>query len=150
MDYQPRIPVADDYLAALGRAAYNFTYLEWCVIWTAEDLSPGFLTEAAALTAGQIADRLTHFVHKLDAAHPAKGRLLPAAAAFKTQTVTRNQLLHSNPHTAAGGEQRLSYSGKAGRKDWPRADILAAAQEFELLAIEINDVFHGVIRAGKH
>ncbi len=39
MTYASRIPADGKYLVALGRAFYNFTYLEWIVISTIAKLS---------------------------------------------------------------------------------------------------------------
>ena len=112
MSYRPRIPATEAYLAAIGRAAYNFSYLEWGIIWSGEDLTPGFLARSSSLPAGQIADCFSSIVGKLAPDHPAKDRLAASAPAFAQLVVTRNQLMPANPSTAAGGEQRLQYAGK--------------------------------------
>ena len=39
MTYESKIPADPDYLALLGRAFYNFTYMEWVVVWTIVKLS---------------------------------------------------------------------------------------------------------------
>jgi hypothetical protein len=44
-----RIPADDRYLRDLGRATYNFAYLEWGVIWIGEKLDPGFLNKVTPL-----------------------------------------------------------------------------------------------------
>lgn len=60
MTYQPRIPADQVYLQALGRAFYNFTYMEWGIIWTIVKLSSdGFDSVPRGEPAGKIARALT-------------------------------------------------------------------------------------------
>lgn len=113
-----RIPVADDYLSALGRAAYNFSYLEWGVVWLTETLQPGFLQTSSTMTARNIEEKFTSVVKKLDKTDVDKGRLKILSRDFSDLVTIRNSLMHGNPHTALSGEQRLLYDGKHGRKDW--------------------------------
>lgn len=149
MAYSPRIRVASDYLSAVGRATYNFAYLEWVIIWTGQELAPGFISKAQKLTAGQISERFATIVSALDEQHPARVALLEVAASFKDLVIIRNQLMHAKPYTADRGEQRLLYNGKSGRKDWPADAILETAAAFEALAIKGNNIFHRVLRSAK-
>lgn len=113
-----RIPVAEDYLIALGRATYNFAYLEWDVICLTETLQPGFLYSASTLTAGEIAKKFSSAIGNLDKSDPDRTRFEKLARDFTELVNDRNSLMHGNPHTSVGGEQRLLYAGKHGNKDW--------------------------------
>lgn len=59
MPYESRIPADPDYIQAIGRAFYNFTYLEWIVVWTIVKLSAdGFKSVPKGKTANYIAKAL--------------------------------------------------------------------------------------------
>lgn len=141
--YLWRIPVGDDYVAALGRAVYNFTYLEWGIVWLAETLDRGFINRVNSFTAGMIAASFERLVAKSDASAPDFKRMTELANLFKDLVQERNALLHGNPYTAEGGEQCLLYTGKAGRRAWSIIDILETAKSFQEAAIEANDILHG-------
>ncbi len=118
-DLLERIPVDDDYLVALGRATYNFAYLEWGIIWLADTLQPEFLHNAEGKTAGQIAEEFCSIVKGLDNADRDKVQLQRIADDFHKIIADRNSLMHSNPYTAyPDEEQRLLYSNKPRREDW--------------------------------
>ena len=55
MDERQRLPVERSYAELMGYAVYNFTYLEWAIIWLVERMQPGFLATVRSLTAGAIA-----------------------------------------------------------------------------------------------
>ena len=138
-----RIPVADEYLRALGRATYNFAYLEWGIVWLTETLERNFLREVSRLTAGQIAQRFSAVVRKLPDAEKDKAALQQPATVFSDLVEDRNRLMHGNPHTAAGGEQRLLYDGKHGRKDWTIASIVDFSDRTATASIEASRLLHG-------
>jgi hypothetical protein len=50
-----RIQVAQEYVEALGRAAYIFSYLEWSVVWCTDRMEPTYIQTVTRKTAGQIA-----------------------------------------------------------------------------------------------
>ena len=59
MTFQSRIQVHPNYIKALGTAFYNFTYLEWIVMWTIVKLSEsGFEAVPRGQTASFIAKAL--------------------------------------------------------------------------------------------
>ena len=59
MTNNSRISVDSDYLHDVGRAFYNFTYLEWVVVWTIVKLSAdGFGSAPKRQTASHIAKAL--------------------------------------------------------------------------------------------
>lgn len=135
-----RIPVADEYILALGRATYNFAYLEWGMIWLAEAIKPGFLPETSTMTAGMIAHHFSKLVSKLT--NGDKDQLVTLADDFTDLVVDRNRLMHGNPYTAEGGEQRLSYNGKHGLKRWTVLDMMDFADKLASASIEANKLLH--------
>ena len=137
-----RIPVAEDYLSALGRATYNFSYLEWGVIWLTETLQPGFLQIASTMTAGNIAEEFSNVVKQLDNTDPDKARLKILARSFSDLVPVRNSLMHGNPHTALSGEQRLLYNGKHGRKDWTIDSMKDFSLRTSTASIEVGELLH--------
>jgi hypothetical protein len=144
MSYDPKIPVAHEYVSALGRAAYNFSYFEWGIVWLTETLSPGFLNRVGGMTAGTIAREfqdLAAACQETDA-----DDLKALASTFADLVRDRNGLLHGVPYTAGNGEQRLRHIGPSGKRDWSVEMILAAAQRFEIGAIEAGRLLH----AGRH
>lgn len=142
MSYQPQIPVADTYIAALGRATYNFAYLEWGIVWLGETLNPGFLSTVYSLTAGQIAQKFESFVNDVPMNDPDQFRLVMLAGVFLDLVNRRNALIHGSPFTAVSGEQRLLYKGKNSSQEWKQDDIIDAAQLFETAAIEAVSLLH--------
>lgn len=137
-----RIPAAEDYLRALGRATYNFAYLEWGVIWLTETLQSGFLRKASTMTAGQIAECFSKAVKMLDDTDPDKIRLRTLASDFIQIVADRNSLMHGNPHTAQTGEQRLLYEGRHGRRDWTIESMTQFSAHAATASIEAGDVLH--------
>lgn len=115
-----RIPEDEDYLIALGRATYYFSYLEWGIIWLMETLQPEFLHSASNMTAGEIAKKFSSASESLDKANPDRACLKKLACNFTDLVHDRNSLMHGNPHTAVGGEQRLLYDGNHGHRDWTK------------------------------
>jgi len=144
MSYDFRIPVEAAYLSALGRATYNFTYLEWGIVWIAERLRPGYANTVRGKTAGDIAKDFER-LSKQPTDSGLKARLTSLASNFQALVERRNGLIHANPMTADGGAQRLRDPGKPGKRDvfeWAETDILELAHKFELAAIDANEIFH--------
>ena len=137
-----RIPASDEYLRALGRATYNFAYLEWGIIWLAEILQPGFHRNASGKTAGKIAGCFSKAVELLDDTQPSKIRLRALASDFTQIVDDRNSLMHGNPHTARTGEQRLLYAGRHGRRDWTIKLMTRFSSRSATAAVETNDLLH--------
>jgi hypothetical protein len=142
-----RIPVNDQYLHALGRAAYNFAYLEWGIVWLTETIQFGFLNEVRNLTAGQIANRFSQAADGLADDDPNKSALQSLAHSFSDLVEERNRLMHGNPFTAEGGEQRLLYDGRHGRKDWTVALIDKFSEQTAIASIEAGRLLHGGLLA---
>lgn len=137
-----RIPVAEDYLSALGRATYNFSYLEWGIIWLTETLQPGFLQTSSTMTAGNIAEKFSSVVEKLDMGDADKTKLQILAKNCSDLVTIRNSLMHGNPYTALSGEQRLLYDGKHGRKDWTIDSMKEFSTRTAAASIEAGRLLH--------
>lgn len=145
MSYQSRIPADPAYLQALGRAVYNFTYLEWGVIWTIAKLSnDGFGSVPKGKTAVEIAKALTKAINQTKPPLSAalRTRLVKVDQSYRDAIKRRNKLFHAHPYTAKDGRQQLGGGGI----DWPMAEVDSAAQMFEQAAIACNDVFHGELK----
>jgi hypothetical protein len=141
MTYVSRIPADGQYLAALGRAFYNFAYLESVIISTIARLSAvGHAAVPWGQTARFVARALLEAINAADPPLDAPSRrdLLRVHQDFRVAIKTRNRLLHSHPFTNAEGEQRLS----AHHREWTMEEVEAAAQQFEEAALFANGVFH--------
>lgn len=137
-----KVPVDESYIAALGRAAYTFSDLEWGIVWLAEPLRPGFLLRGKGMTGGSIDRAFDRAAQECgDADAPA---LQSLATTFIEWVRDRNALFHGVPYTAAGGEQRLSHFSPKDRRDWTEDLILDAARRFETAAAEANRLLHAL------
>ena len=144
MSYQSRIPADPDYLSRLGRAFYNFTYLEWVVVWTIVKLSAdGFGSVPQGKSAFYIAKALITAIATTSPALPDELRrdLVRFHESYLVAIARRNKLLHAHPYTAAGGAQQLGGGGV----DWPPQEVDEAAKLFEEVAIAGNAIFHGAL-----
>jgi hypothetical protein len=143
MSYVFRIPIAQSYASAIGRAAYNFAYLEWGIICIGEKIQPGFINVVEGKPAGSTASHFGKVLSSASTLDPhLNARLKKLAASFEDLAKKRNLLLHGTPMTAPDQEQLLRYFGKGKIFEWGEEDILKAAEDFELAAIEANDIFH--------
>lgn len=148
MTYNSRIPADPNYLHAVGRAFYNFTYLEWIVVWTIVKLSAdGFGSVPKRQTASHIAKALIKAIAATEPPLPQKLRhdLVKFYEGYLAAIACRNKLLHAHPYTAAEGAQQL---GGGGVK-WPAHDVDEAAMFFECTAIAGNAIFHGDLKAAR-
>lgn len=142
MVYQSRIPADSLYVQTLGQALYNFTYLEAIMVSAAGRLGTQIDKKA---TAGQIAQAFEAAI--ASTAPPLspelRNRLTTFSGKFRAAIQTRNMLLHARPYTASGGEQQLGYHGH----EWSVSNVDDAALEFEMAAIEGNEVYHSSLAA---
>ena len=140
--YKPRIKADLVYLQALGQALYNFTYLEWVVIWTIVKLShDGFGSVPTGKTAREIARALTNAIQNRSPSlsKTVRRKLVEFANAYRDAFAARNKRLHAHPYTAPTGAQQL----RGGGHEWPLEHVHAAAKLFEDAAIFGNGIFHG-------
>lgn len=146
MTYHSRIPAEAEYLKAVGRAFYNFTYLEWVVVWTIVRLSgDGFGSVPKGQTASHIAKALIKAIAATEPPLPDKLRrdLVKFHEAYLASIARRNKLLHAHPYTAADGAQQLGGGGV----EWPIDIVDEAAMFFESAAMTGNEIFHGDLKA---
>jgi len=142
-----RVPANDTYVALLGRAVYNFAYLEWAVIYTIETLAPGYLAEytgaARPMPSSVVANTLRErVIGRTDLSSDLKDKLAACADRFSRLVNDRNRLIHGHPYTAEGGNQQLSYQGRLPSTSWSIDEVEVIAREFDDAACEMNDVFH--------
>jgi len=146
MTYNSRIQADPDYLHAVGRALYNFTYMEWTVVWTIVQLSnDGFGSVPKGKSADYIAKALIRAIAATEPQLPDKLRrdLVKFHESYLASIKLRNKLLHAHPYTAADGSQQLSGGGV----EWPTDVVDEAAKFFEDTAILGNEIFHGELKA---
>lgn len=137
-----RIQLEDDYAMALGRAAYNFAYLEWGVSWIVECFEPGSLDKLRRETSGYTAKEFARLMNALPEEAADRAELVAAAESFKKLVNDRNALFHGAPYTAKGGAQQLQHNGRHGRRNWTESAIVDLALAFEDLAIEVCRLLH--------
>jgi hypothetical protein len=148
MTYHFRIPAETEYLQAVGRAFYNFTYLEWVVVWTIGRLSAdGFKSVPKGKTASHIAKALIKAIAATEPPLPYKLRreLVKFHEAYLASIARRNMLLHAHPYTAEDGAQQLWGGGV----EWPIDVVDEAAMFFESAAIAGNEIFHGELMTAR-
>jgi hypothetical protein len=146
MTYAPRIPVDPNYVQALGRAFYNFTYLEWGIIWRIVKLSDdGFTSVPTGKSASSIATALLRAVAKTTPplSETLRKSLVKHHEKYLAAIRVRNKLLHGHPYTAPDGSQQIGGGGH----EWTTDKIDEAAKSFEDIAIEGNAIFHGQLKA---
>jgi hypothetical protein len=146
--YTSRIPADPTYLAALGRAHYNFVYLEWIVVSTIVRLRDGDWSEVPQRRpAGHILIALCRSIEQATPPLPngLRARLRSFSKAFDDCIDVRNKLLHAHPFTADGGAQQVGSPGR----EWSLDRIHDAAKQFEDAAITGNDIYHGELAAAK-
>ena len=146
MTYDSRIPADSDYLHAVGRAFYNFTYLEWIVVSTIVKLSAdGFSSVPKGQPASHIAKALINAIAATELPIPDQLRrgLIKFHESYLAAISSRNKLLHAHPYTAPDGTQQLGGGGV----EWPTDVVYEAAKFFEGAAIVGNSIFHGELNA---
>lgn len=148
MDYQFRIPAVPEYVVAIGRAFYNFTYLEAVVISIIARLSrDGYdgVPRGEGATASKIA-RALHVALEgtpLPLPGPLRSRVANFHQDFHKAIKDRNKLLHARPYTSQAGLQQLGYYDPGqGHLEWSIEKVYTVARSFEELAVEGGDIFH--------
>ena len=145
MAYKPRISADSIYLQTLGQAFYNFTYLEWVVVWTIVKLSPnGFKDVPKGESASIIAKALTKAIQDADPplSKNLRSQLVHFDRNYRAGIKIRNKLLHGHPYSAENGEQQIGGGGY----EWSIDVLNDAAKLFEDAAITGNDTFHGDLK----
>ena len=142
MAYQSRIPADLTYIHSVGTAFYNFTYLEWVVVWMIVKLNAdGFGSVPRGETARAIAKALHKAIENTSPPLPTplRQQLIKFHESYLAAISSRNKLLHAHPYTTQEGEQQLGGGGV----EWPISAVDQAARLFENAAIEGNAIFHG-------
>jgi len=141
MDHKFKIPVEEKYLLALGRALYNFTYLEKIIVDIIAKISKNGHNEIPSKApAGEICKILKRLIPSSPIG--IQEELTSLHLSFKSAIATsRNKLLHAHPYTAVDGKQQVGYKDK----DWSLEEIYEIARYFELIAIDSNDLYHNKI-----
>jgi hypothetical protein len=140
-DDRLQIPIADDYIVALGRAAYVFATLEWNAVWCCERLKPGFLGRLGKRTAGNIADYLIEQVSQ-EGNESLKQACVDPANEFKRLVCVRNGLLHGKPGTSSDSVQCLFRNGVA----WTVEMIDDAADQFAACSNRLNALLYDALK----
>jgi hypothetical protein len=143
MDEKYRIPVDAEFASALGRVVYNFSYLEWCVIWICAKLTDSLYIRDAEKTAGGILSDLRSAVKTAELDSSKRARLDEFILKFESLITIRNHVLHSHPYTVAESRDQGLWRQKirAPIAKSP-ADLHEIAHRFEVAAIEANAIFH--------
>ena len=132
-----------DYVQVLGRACYNFAYLEACVIRCIELFEDGYqlAVRTRKMTAGQVAFDFVQLSREDFIPDKIATGMARVAGRFDVLVDTRNDLLHGRPRTSAGGEQRLYRLAPDGHEvDWTLGEIEDAANDFETCAMDVIDI----------
>jgi len=126
VDGAPRDP---EYVEALGRAVYNFAYLEWAIVNIIERLEPGYVYEylSQKKTAGKVAYDLDKAIRRAKG-HAAEAALTALHKKFVGLRDRRDKLLHANPMAAPDGAPQLRY--QARDIAWDLDTVLKAATKF--------------------
>ena len=134
-----RVPVDQDYLAAIGRATYCFARLEWVAVYCGNKLKSGYVNCVAKKTAGQVSKDIKRFASR-STDNSKRVRYEAAVDEFDRLVCRRNGLMHANPGTA-GIDQRLFRHGAP----WQPSDIDDLADEFAACENELNELFHKIL-----
>jgi hypothetical protein len=136
--YDFRTPADPEYLHAVGRAFYNFSYMEWGVVYGIASLNECPLWEVPVHEpGGTVAAALDRAIKntKLKLPNDLRTDLKRLVGSFRAAVKERNNLLHANPFTDEDGAQRL---GGKGHRKWRTQDVLRAAKQFEDLSHEVG------------
>jgi hypothetical protein len=114
-DDRLRVSVKPEYCGALGLATYCFASMSWDAVWCCEKLRLGSINSVPNKTAGIIGATFLRLVDK------------------------RNDIMHSPPATAPGGEQMFNRHGRFITV----GDLEEMADEFTACSLRLNALLHG-------
>jgi hypothetical protein len=137
-----RFPCGEDYLRALGRAVFNFSVLEYAVVWVIELIEPGYMQtyRAGKKTAGTVAADFKDKINRLPGGS-VRTKLDRLSVSFKQITIDRNDLLHANPAAMPNGDSHLIKADATKFIAWGEAHVVATATKFQDAAIDVLAVF---------
>ena len=134
-------PVKQDYIDAIGRAAYLFSSLEWQVVHCANKIKPGIIHKITGdeMTAGKIAKTFKDLVNNMPRSKQ-RDELAVLAEQFMKLKDVRNGIIHGKPCTGPNGEPRLWYD-----KILEINDLEKAADDFAECGSKLNAMFYGFL-----
>jgi hypothetical protein len=137
-----RFPCGEAYLRALGRAVYNFSVLEYSVVWVIELIEPGYMKtyQVGKKTAGTVARDFKENIKKLPSG-PIRAKLEGLTARFRQLAIDRNDLLHANPAAIPNGDSHLIKANTTRFIAWAEPHVVATATKFQDAAIDVLAVF---------
>jgi uncharacterized protein (DUF433 family) len=141
-DDRLRCPVENEYVEAIGLAAYTFARLEWQVVWCMEKIKPSSIRKVVGeeMTAGTIAKRFIDVTRNMPKSKE-REELKEHAKKFMELVQVRNQIMHGKPCTSPSGGQRLSCSVII-----EMAMLENAADDFVECSGKLNGLFYGFLK----
>jgi hypothetical protein len=139
-----RQPGDDDFLLALGRAVFNYSILEWNVVYICSALDPscGYPSGSTADPGGKIRVQLAKCLAEAVVSPPLRQRLERLVVDFGAMVTLRNHVLHARPCTTSQGRPGLSRT-IVGAPELETAEHLhAIALRFEEVGIEAGAIVH--------
>ncbi|MEK2144628.1 hypothetical protein WOC23_21825, partial [Vibrio parahaemolyticus] len=140
-DDRLKCPVENDYVQAIGLAAYTFARLEWQVVWCMEKIKPESVHKVVdqEMTAGTIAKRFIDATRNMPKTKDREA-LKALAQKFMALVQVRNQIMHGKPCTSPDGKQRLT-----GESVIELNTLEDAAGDFVECANKLNDMYYGFL-----
>ena len=140
-DDRLRTPVEDDYVHAIGLAAYTFSRLEWQVVWCMEKIRPESIRKVVGeeMTAGVIAKKFSDATRNMPKSKE-REELKDLSRQFIDLVKVRNDMAHGKPCTSPAGDQRLS-----GKEIIEIEHLEKAADDFSECAGKLNNLFYGYL-----
>jgi hypothetical protein len=136
----------DEYLQAIGRLLWNFSLLEWDVVYlivklNGDDWSKAKLEETSATIAKSFERSLEDAVSTLPPEF--LERLRSVAKLYKRDILERNGLLHAHPYTAATGAQQLGGTDRlATLREWSLERLQSTAFQIANHQRQANALLH--------
>jgi hypothetical protein len=133
-----------EYVEGLGRAVYNFAYLEWAIVNIIERLEPGYVHEYVSQkkTTGKVAHDLDKAIRRAKG-HAAETPLTDLHKTFVGLKDRRDKLLHASPMTAPDGAPQLRY--QAHDIAWDLDTVIKAATKFSQAANAAVHLYYGAL-----
>ena len=132
----------DAYLLQLGRATYVFAYLEWAVIYLAQELSSERQVGASTgLTAGEVARLMRGAIVETGRSVEVRSEAEAIAMRYERLTSRRNDIIHAHPATI-DGDQRLHRKRRSGTQVTVQIEHMDTfVDDCLLLSRDVNRLF---------
>ena len=138
-DNTPGAPADDRYVEVIGRALYNFAYIEWEVLYLGSLLVPGFVNRDAGNDSRTIAREFSLLAEVGRERFPG---LKDIADRFAIAEQSRVELLRATPFTGPLGAQILHSEGTAAPKQWDMEAVSKYLTDLESLATDADVLFY--------